>query len=403
MAPEHPVGWLARRTGVAYGWFVVACSFALSAMVFGTIYSYTVFFEPLQTAFGGSHANTSLLFSIQTLVTFGSAGLFGFAIDRYGARSLLVVAAALLSLGLAGASQLSTFRRIVAAYSGVAALGLGIVYVVAYTTPARWFDDRSTAATGIAVSGTGVGIFVVPPATDRAIALVGWRRTYLLVLAVFLVVLAVSVLILREPPAESQSATDSPNTSAAESVPLRSPLFGLVVLAFFCAFVPTYAVSVYFVEFARSVGIARWTGVWAVSGFGVAGIGVKFLTGSLAERAGIAPVMAGFAAVMCVATVGVVAVPTTTGLLVAATLLGVGYGGVDALLSPLLASLFGTENLSSLFGVVTPAFGVVGGIVPYAVGTAFDRFGSFEVPFLLAAAVGAIAVLAFAAIARAEG
>lgn len=121
-----------------------------------------------------------------------------------------------------------------------------------------------------------------------------------------------------------------------------------------------------------------------------------------ADRAGIAPVMAGFVAVMCVATVAVVAIPTTAGLLTAAVLLGVRYGGVDALLAPLLASLFGAEDLSSMFGAVTPAFGVVGGIVPYIVGAGFDQLGSSDVPFLFAASIGTISVLAFAAIARIE-
>ncbi|WP_336327267.1 hypothetical protein [Halovenus sp. HT40] len=167
---------------------------------FGTIYSYTVFFESLRTVFGGSHASTSLLFGVQTLVTFGSAGISGVAIDRYGARPMLAVAAVVLSVGL-------------------------------------------------------------------------------------------------------------------------------VYLAFFCAFVPTYAVSVYFVEFARSLGLARWIGIWALSGFGLAGIGIKFRTGPLSNRAGIAPVMAGFAAVMCAATVAVVALPTGVGLLAAAILLGV-VGGI---------------------------------------------------------------------------
>lgn len=110
--------------------------------------------------------------------------------------------------------------------------------------------------------------------------------------------------------------------------------------------------------------------------------------------------MAGFAAVMCLATVVVVAVPTGVGLLTAAVALGVGYGGVDALLAALVRSLFGTEHLSSVFGAVTPAFGVVGGLTPSAVGAGFERFGSFVIPFVLAAGVGTVAVLAFAGLAR---
>lgn len=89
---RNPVVLLAARTGVTYGWFVVACSFALSAMVFGTIYSYTVFFASFQGNFGGSYSTLSLLFGLQTFVAFASAGVFGFAIERYGVAPLLAVA-----------------------------------------------------------------------------------------------------------------------------------------------------------------------------------------------------------------------------------------------------------------------------------------------------------------------
>jgi MFS family permease len=133
-----------------------------------------------------------------------------------------------------------------------------------------------------------------------------------------------------------------------------------------------------------------------VSIFGASSVAIKLTTGPISDRAGIAPTMAGFVTVMCVSTVILVSQQTSTGLLVAAALLGAGYGGVDALLSPLIASVFGVEKLSSVFGAVTVAFALAGSIVPYAVGAGFDRLGSFEVPFLLAAVVGSGAIGALA-------
>ncbi|WP_436901049.1 YbfB/YjiJ family MFS transporter [Halovenus halobia] len=136
--------------------------------------------------------------------------------------------------------------------------------------------------------------------------------------------------------------------------------------------------------------------------FGFAGNGVKFLTGPLSNRAGVAPMMAGFVALMRLATVAVVAVPTEIGLLAAAVALGVGYGGVDALLAPLVRSLFGADHLSSVYGAVTPTFGVVGRLTPLAVGARFEQYESFTIPFTLAAGVGMVGVLAFAGLARFE-
>lgn len=405
MVPKNAVGWLARLTGIPYRWFVAACCFGLSTMTFGTIYSYTVFFEPLRSTFGGSHANTSLLFGIQTFVTFGSASVFGFAIDRYGTRRLLAVAATLLLAGFLGVSTLDSYPAVVASYSGVAALGLAISYVVAYTTPARWFDDQSASATALAVSGTGIGILLVPPLAERSIQRFGWRTSYLVLMCLFLTVIGASLLTIRESPASTTAAGSSPRSAARPastggSNRRRRLLFALVSVAFFCAFVPAYAASVYFVEFAQSAGIGRGVGVLSVSVFGAASVAIKLTTGPLSTRAGILPTMAGFAAAMCAGTATLVGFQTPVGLLVAAAILGAGYGGFDALLSPLLAWLFGVENLSTLFGAVAFAFALAGSLVPYAVGIGFDRFGSFEIPFLLATGAGSGAIVVLTVIGR---
>lgn len=407
MVSRQPVDWLARQTGVSYRWFVVACCFGLSAMTFGTIYSYTVFFEPIRATFGGSHANTSLLFGVQTFVTFGSASAFGIAIDRYGVRRLLAVAALLLTAGFVGASQLDSYPAVILSYSGVVALGLGSCYVVAYTTPAQWFDDHSASATAFAVSGTGIGILVVPPLAERSIRLVGWRASYLVLMGVFLITIGVSILTLRQRPETETDcggkthtiqpvSTDEPNRLTVS----QHLLFALVFVAFFCAFVPTYATSVYFVEFAQSTGIGRSAGILSVSVFGGASVGIKLTTGPISTRAGIVPTMAGFAAAMSAATLSLVGVQTTGSLIAAAAVLGAGYGGFDALLSPLLATLFGVERLGTMFGTVAVAFALAGSIVPYAVGAGFDQFGSFEIPFVLAAGAGSGAVVALAVISR---
>lgn len=395
-----------------YGWYVVVGCFFLSLMTSGTIFSFSVFLGPVIEAFDQSTANTSLVFGLQSLLTFGGAALLGFAVDRYGVRRLLVVAGALVCTGLAGASQASTFLGVVVAYSVVAATGLGITFVVAYTTPPRWFERRRGLATGVAVSGWGVGILAMPPLIDALIDVVGWQQAYLILAGMFFVAIAIAVTLLATRPSDLGVDVGDEFAEPIGTVSVRSiraqvvetvrtaftPMFALVFVGLLFAFVPSYAVLVFLVEFAESAGAGRRAGVIGVSAIGAMNIVAKFAAGGIADRAGADLTMAGFVALMCLVTPVMVAFPTPTSVVVLAALFGFGYGGIAALMSPLMAELFGTADLSTLFGLTSIGFAVAGIIVPYLVGFGFDLFGTYDVPFLAAAAVGFAAAVAFLAI-----
>ena len=395
-----------------YGWYVVIGCFLLTFMTAGTIFSFSVFLGPVIATFDQSAANTSLVFGLQSLVTFSGAAILGFGVDRYGVRRLLAIAAVLIVVGLGGASQAPTFLGVVVGYSVVAAAGLGITFVVAYTTPPRWFERRRGLATGVAVSGWGVGILVMPPLVDRLIDTFGWQGTYLWLAAMFLVAIAGSVALLATRPSDlevdvSAEFDDPTGVVAARSVRTQvgeaartalTPMFGLVFVGLLFAFVPAYAVLVFLVEFAESTGAGRRAGVLGVSALGAMNIVAKFAAGEIADRVGPDLTMAGFVALMCVVTPMMVAFPTPASIVVLAALFGFGYGGIAALMSPLMADLFGTADLSTLFGLTCIGFAVGGTVIPYLVGFGFDVFGTYDVPFLIAAVLGFAAAGAFLAI-----
>jgi OFA family oxalate/formate antiporter-like MFS transporter len=78
---------------------------------------------------------------------------------------------------------------------------------------------------------------------------------------------------------------------------------------------------------------------------------------------------------------------------------GLGYGGSIALLSPMLADLFGTGNINALLGVTSAAFAIAGSVAPFLAGLSYDVYGSF-VPGFLGGAI--LCVLAAPTLALAE-
>lgn len=389
-------------SGIYYGWFVVAVCFLIALMTMGVVYSFGVFFSYILETFGRSHADTSVVFGLQSIVTFGGAAVLGVVIDRYGARRLLPVAAVLVVGGLFGASQLRTFAGVAVSYGLVAAAGLAITYVVAFATVPRWFERRRGMATGVATAGSGVGILAMPPFTSLLIDWFGWQNAYLGLALLFLGVLFVAVLVIRDRPGDLDlDAADEFEDGVPEpdvrrwreqvrevGAVVKTRSFGLVILGFLLAYVPTYALLVYLVEFTTTVGVARSVGVLSISIIGAMNIVGKFVAGPIADRVGTARTIAGCAGLMGATTILLAAFHVPLSIPALALAFGLGYGGISALLSPLIADLFGTLDLSALFGVSSIGFAVAGSTVPYLVGFGFDATGTYIPSFVIAGALG---------------
>src|SRR6202171_3413719 len=148
---------------IFYGWFVVSAAFAVTFVGFGCAYTFSAFVEPLQRDFGAARGSVSLVFLLAGFLYFGLGVVSGPLADRFGSRPLAVVGMLLTGLGLAAASAARNLIEVYAAYGLGVGLGLGCAYVPAIGAVQRWFVRQRGFASGLAVSGIGVGPLAMPP------------------------------------------------------------------------------------------------------------------------------------------------------------------------------------------------------------------------------------------------
>src|SRR5947208_4244420 len=164
---------------IFYGWWVVAAAFAITFLGFGSAYTFSAFLEPLQRDFGASRGSVSLVFSLAGFLYFGLGIVSGPLADRFGSRRLAFAGMILTGLGLAAASTAHSLWEVYAGYGLGVGVGVGCAYVPAVGAVQRWFVRRRGFASGLAVSGIGVGTLVMPPLASLLIATLGWRGAYL--------------------------------------------------------------------------------------------------------------------------------------------------------------------------------------------------------------------------------
>lgn len=389
-----------------YGWVVVGACFAIHVITWGTVWSFGVFFAFIVDEFGLSNANTSIIFSLQSFVTFGSAAGLGLVIDRYGSRRLLLLATVLVMVGLLGVSRLPSFLGVMVSYGVVAAMGFGIAAIIAYVAPVRWFERRRGLATGIATAGAGVGILVVSPLVEWAIGQIGWRAAYAGLTAGFVILFGLAILVFADRPLDvgSDPSAEFPDgapdidsvvddwRSQVETVAgiARSPTFIRVFLAYILLSAPMVVLLVNTIEYTTNVGLGRGIGVLAIGVLGTMNIIGKVAGGPVVDRFGSAETIAASGVFEAVGLAVVLAVPSPEAVIVGVVIFGFGWGVWTGFLAPLLADLFGTLNINALFGLAFVAYAISGSVPPYLTGLSVDRFGTFQPAFVVSALLAII-------------
>jgi MFS family permease len=113
------------RTGIFYGWYVVAAAFAITFVGFGSAYTFSAFLESLQRDFGASRGSVSLVFSLAGFLYFGLGIVSNPLADRCGSRRLALAGMLLIGLGLAAASAARSLIEVYVGYGLGVGLGIG--------------------------------------------------------------------------------------------------------------------------------------------------------------------------------------------------------------------------------------------------------------------------------------
>lgn len=404
---------------VYYGWYVVAACFLAATTTFGVIYSFNVFVDPIVAEYSSTTGTVSLLFSLQSIVSFGLAMVFGFLVDRYGARRLLLLAAVAIGGGLALVSQAGSFLAVAALYGVVVSAGLGVGFIVAYATVPRWFHRRRGLASAVAVSGSGIGIFLGPPISNALIVAVGWQSAYLFVGLLASAGLLVAAAFVADTPEaldvgyevefpadeapDVGSSTRTLRTQVADVASVvHSPGLVFLLLGFLLMYVPVYVVLVHVVSHLTDVGIGRDIAVLAASLIGAMNIAGKYVFGIATDRLGEMRSIVACSLLVSLAAMAYVIVSGVPGVFVATLMFGLGYGGSAVLISPIVARFFGELDLNTLTGLIATGFAVSGSVGPYLGGLGFDLFGSYAVPLVGSGLAGLVAALSFGVAWRAD-
>ncbi len=415
-------------------WAIAAAGTLLMACL-GTVYSWSIFTQPLTGAFGWSSTTTTWTFALAIFFLGVGAVCGGRWQDRAGPRPVAMTGVLLWGVGnlLAGllTRQLGAWW-IYVTYGIVGGLGLGLGYITPVAAVTKWFPDKRGLGSGMVVMGFGLGAFfyanavkLLPSFADasrQAAALAAARAqaaaahlpfdptphlmTPAQVSAVMNVLIGSGVVfallgglcasLLGNPPAgygppgAAEAAAAGPDFTPGQTA--RTPQF----YSLWVMLLLNVTAGILFISNAVPI-MRELTGASPTAALGVYGLiavfnGLgRFFWGAVSDRIGrnAAYVLIYGSQVVVFFTVGRVHSLWLVALLFALVLLC--YGGGFGTMPSFVADYFGTKHMGLVYGRILLAWGVAGIAGPIFVAWVKDRTGTYSgalpyIAFMLAAA-----------------
>jgi len=396
-----------RGGTVFYGYIIVALALLVMAITAGALFSFSVFFAPLQEEFGWSRALTSGVFSVFMIAQGAFSISAGRLNDRFGPRAILTVGSLLFGLGLVLVSRVTAVWQIYLLYGLVIAAGASAAPVPLMSTVVRWFCARRGMMTGIVMAGVGVGTMVVPPFSSWLIQTLSWRPSFVVVGLLLLVVVLTSAQFLRRDPEKmglrplggDDVAGERPQAAAAGlrlADAMHTRQAWLLAGAFVGFGFSVHTISVHAVVYAMGLGLSPTRAATVMTAIGGLGILGRVGIGSLADRLGSKRLLVILFGVLSLSLLWLSAVTQPWGVFAFAFVFGFTFGGIVPLYSHIVAELFGLRAHGAILGIIGFSIGLGSAVGPVFAGYVYDLVGSYAIPFAVcsvAAAVSGLLVL----------
>lgn len=365
-----------------YGWIVVFGSFLVHFLVLGLVYSFGVFYSEYLQYFNGNASDIAWIGSIGVGMMAGMSALSGNYADCYGNSRMIFIGGLVMTCGLLLASISNSVWQLYLTQGAICGIGYSFSFVAGVSVVGQWFKRRRGLAVGIAVSGSGLGQFVLAPITQLLISEFGWRQTLrILALIVFVGMSLCSKLIRRKLPKVITHSSVINNLHY-----FRQRNFSVLYLSMFLSTLGYMMPFTYIVKYSIIHDISVAKSVLLLSFIGVA---------SALGRVGLGLVADKFDKIitfrMCMLIGGISTIcwmwcTVYYALIIYAIVFGFFAGGLISLMPVVCAHLFGTMDLGNIMGLLYTASAVGNLLGAPLAGVLYDVTGSYTIPIVVAGA-----------------
>ena len=371
-----------RRYGVGLVLLAAGGAFALTM---GARQSMGLFLSTLNTSTGLGLASISLAFAFGQLWWGLTQPFAGMVADRIGTARVVFAGVVLVAIGTAMTPFMTTTLGLIFAIGVLGAGGAGMagpsVLMAAATrlTP----PEKRGMATGIVNAGGSFGQFLFAPIAQSITAAAGWAVALQSLAMITLLALPAAWVLrgnaLQAVAAAGGAPVRAESTRQAVSRAVANRGFQLLTLGFFVcgfhvAFIATHLPGV-----VAACQLPPAVGAWSLAVIGLFNIVGSFSIGWAVGRWRMKSLLSLIYATRALAVIVFMLAPKTEAvMLVFAAVIGLTYLSTLPPTVGLVAKMFGTAHMGTLFGLVMLGHQLGGFLGAYMGGKSFEWTGSYD-------------------------
>ncbi len=374
-----------------------ACGIILVSM--GLRQTFGLFFSVFEEALSVSRTEFGLAIGIQMFFWGLMAPIFGLFADKFGGNKAVFLGFLIFGLGIFflynGPNTGIYFQLSLGVLVGTA-LGATAMSVPVSEVGKHFSNEKRTLATGIVTASASVGYFSTPLFTKYSLIEFGWENTLVYYLYFILFGLIASIFLL---PVKKPLIVNSPSIkeqSFTEAIKEAFSHKGYVLLVsgfFVCGFQITL-VATHIPGYMQEKGLGEWSAaiILALIGFFniIGTLGMGYLGTKYSKKILLSILY--FSRAVIIALFIFLPVSMLTSII-----FGIVFGMLWLSTVPptngIVAQIFGTQYLSSLFGIVFFSHQVGSFFGAYLGGYFYDLYGSYDYAWYISIALSIFATL----------
>ncbi|UPY93375.1 OFA family MFS transporter [Pectobacterium sp. 21LCBS03] len=334
----------------------------ITQMGLGTIYTWSLFNQPLVDKFGWTLSSVATTFSITSFCLAFATLFAGKFQERIGLRRLTMIAGIALGAGLMASAVSPSLTLIYLLMGVVVGFADGTAYITTLSNLIKWFPNRKGLIAGISVGAFGTGSLLFKYVNSFLIAEVGVSEAFFYWGIIVMAMILVGSSLLKEPAVVpvQQAAVQGQARDFLLAEMLATKESYLLFIIFFTACMS----GLYLIGIVKDIGVQMAGMDMAMAANAVSAIAIfntvgRIVLGALSDNVGRMRVIS-FTLFVTILAVSVMTFLPLNPLLFFTCVSAIAFcfGGNITVFPAIVGDFFGLKNHSKNYGVIYQGFGI---------------------------------------------
>ena len=354
--------------------------------------AWSIFVVPVETLFGWTRAQTSLVFTINILCFSVGSILAGVLSKHFKYQHILKIAATMIALGFVLSGSVKEVWQLYLTYGVIAGSGIGMGYNCIISSCPIWMPEKSATATGLLLMGYALSTAIFGPVLNTLINLIGIVNTFRVLGILCGSCIFFFSFFIRIPTLEEMAQLPQPPKKASSqksiitSEMVKMPVFWIyLIVSMIFAGVGLVITNHNAPILTEDLLLSASTASLIISVASITNGVARFCWGMLFDKLGVQK---------CITMIGIFSIITLGGVylgyqtqslvlyIISACLVMIVYGG-NATTSPaIIRSLFGNRTFSLNFSVAS-LNAIPASFFPTIIGSLQTINHSYSLPFMI--------------------